>query len=120
VGVNVKVSDGVKDAEHGDMKGAVRGGVYGENEGVESIVLEWDHDVFGGVLSVMLVESVFHVERGWVPDAAHLKRECGGPNESTNRVTYPTRLLMNSVCGTDEKIGLERLEFVGKRQIGRR
>jgi len=72
VRVNDKVTDGVKDTKRVDANGAVCGVVYGEDEGVETVVLKRDHGIFGVVLFAIFVEPVFHGEPGWVPNAAHM------------------------------------------------
>ena len=74
---NDEIANGVEDAENGDVDGVVRGGVYTEGEGVETLVLKWNHEGFSGVLIAIVVESVFHGEPGWAPDAAHTERNCG-------------------------------------------
>lgn len=58
------------------MDGVVHGGVYGEEEGIEIVVLKYVHGILSGVLSAVFVESVFHSESGWVPDAADTERKC--------------------------------------------
>ena len=76
--VNDKVAEGAKDAKVGNMDGVVRGGVYGEGEGVENVVLKWDHGIFSGIPLDIFVELVFHGEPGWVPDATRTKHKCDG------------------------------------------
>ena len=111
---NEKVADGAKDAKHSNMDRVVRGGVYGEGEGVETVVLEWGRGIFSGNPLDIFVEFVFHGEPGWVPDAAHTKHECDRPGGDGGRVTYPIRLLVGSVCGVEDKAGLEALKSMGK------
>jgi len=71
VRANDKVAEDAKDAKHGNVNRVVCGGVYGEGEGVETVVLKWDHDIFSGIPLDVFIESVFHSEPWWVPDAAH-------------------------------------------------
>ena len=68
-----KVTEDTKDAKHGNPNGVVRGGVYGEDEGIEAVVLKWDHGIFGAVPLAVFVERVFYGEPGRVPDAARTK-----------------------------------------------
>ena len=70
---NDEVAEGAKNAKHGDMDGVVRGGVYGKGEGVEAVVLKWDHVVFSGIPLDVFVKFVLHGEPGWIPDAARKK-----------------------------------------------
>ena len=75
---NDEVAEGAKDAKHGNVDGVVRGGIYGEGEGVKTVVLKWDNGIFGGVLFAILVESVFHGEPGRVPEATCTNRKRDG------------------------------------------
>ena len=75
VRANDKASEGVEDTKRGDVNRVVRGGIYGENEGVETVALELDHEVFTGIPFATFFESVFHDEPWWAPDAAHAKRK---------------------------------------------
>ena len=78
------------------MNGAVHCGIYGENEGVETVALKWVHEIFGWGPFTKLVKSVFHGEPRRVPDAVHTKRECGGHITGTSR-----KLPCQAVIGTD-------------------
>lgn len=43
-----KIVKNVLDAKYNDMNGVIRGGIDGENEGVETVGLKWVHENFSG------------------------------------------------------------------------
>ena len=71
-----KVTEDVENAKRGDIDRAVRGGIDGENECIESVVSKWNCEVFSRVAFATFVKSVLHSEPGWVPVAAHAEYEC--------------------------------------------
>ena len=77
MGTNDKVAKGIEDVERDDMNRVICGGVDGESDGVEAVVLERGHEIFDGVPFAVFVESVFRGERGRAPDALHAKRKRG-------------------------------------------
>ena len=71
--MNDKVAEGVEDVKRDDMNRVIRGGVDGESDSVEAVVLKWNHEIFGGVPFATFIEFVFRDERRWVPDAVCAK-----------------------------------------------
>ena len=110
MGTNEKVTEDVEDAKHDNRDRAIHGGVYGESKSIEAVVLKWDHEVFSGVPFAVFVETVSRDELGWVPDAARVKHEC---NDLGKRGQF-NLLLIGSLYGANEKIGLEGLKLVGE------
>lgn len=58
--MNDKVAEDVEDAKCGDADRVVRDGVDGESEGIETVMLEWNHEIFSGVPFTVFVESVLY------------------------------------------------------------
>jgi len=75
VRTNDEVTEGANDAKHGDVNRVVCDGIDGESEGVETVVLEWGHQIFSGVPFGIFVELVLHSKPGRAPNAAHVKGE---------------------------------------------
>jgi len=73
MGTNDEVTTGANDTKRGDVNRVVCGGIDGESKGVESVMLEWNHEIFSGVPLGVFVELVLRGEPGWVPNTAHVK-----------------------------------------------
>ena len=74
---NDEVMEDVEDTKLGDMNRAIRDGIYGESEGVETVVLKRNQEIFSGVPFSVFVDSVLCDEHGWVPHAVHVKHKYG-------------------------------------------
>ena len=56
--MNDEVMEDVEDAKLGDMNQAICDGIYGESEGVETVVLKRNQEIFSRVPFSVFVDSV--------------------------------------------------------------
>ena len=75
VRTNDEVMEDVEDAKLGNMNRAIRDGIYGESEGVETVALKRNQEIFSGVPFPAFVDSMLGDEPGWVPQTVHVKHK---------------------------------------------